>query len=322
MAKKYLMLVVIAAALVLFSLLFQGTAIKVKASFPEKEDQSFEKEEEVWRSERDKEMRSPLSWLTIAGLYWLEEGESSFGSGPSNRIILPSHSSPPSAGKFIFKKGKIKVVANKGAGLKVAGKEIKKIFLKGDDAGRSDVVELGELRMWVIKRGERYAIRLRDLNAPAYKNYKGLDFFPPSKKFKIEADFIPYPDSKTVTVKTIINTEYDMTSPGYVRFMIDGKEYRLDAFRGDAKGKKLFFIFRDETNGKETYEPGRFMVSDILDNGKVDLNFNRAYNPPCAYTPYATCPLASPQNWLKVRIEAGEKKYPGSHHWEEEKKFF
>ena len=285
-----------------------------KPALQEKEGQRFIKEEMEWRVNRDKRMRSSTSWLTIAGLFWLEEGESSFGAASSNKIILPSGSAPPSAGKFIFKSGKIKVVANEGTDLKYEGKIIKEKVFKGDDAGKPDVVELAELRMWMIKRGDQYAIRLIDLNAPAYKNYKVLEFFPPRKKFKIEADFVTYPTPKTIPTATAIGTKEEMVSPGYIKFLIDGLEYRLDAFNGNEKNTKLFFIFSDETSGKETYGGGRFMYSDFLEKGKVDLNFNRAYNPPCAYTPYATCPLPLPQNILKVRIEAGEKTYPDGHH--------
>ncbi|MFQ6070206.1 MAG: DUF1684 domain-containing protein [Candidatus Aminicenantales bacterium] len=289
------------------SLIYGATAIS------EKQKENFEKEEIRWREERERQMRSPTSWLTIAGLFWLDEGKNAFGSDPSNKIRLPSYSSPASAGWFILKKGKVKVVAEKGVELKLKGKKIKKSALKGDDQGEPDVVELGRLKMWVIKRGERYAIRLRDPEALGLKNYTGLDFFPPSEKFRIEAEFVPYPEGKKLRIKTIINTENEMASPGYVKFSLDGKEYHLDVF-GNPSNKRLFIIFKDGTNGKETYEPGRFLRAKIMDNGKVDLNFNRAYNPPCAYTPYATCPLAPLQNWLKVRIEAGEKKYPGSKH--------
>lgn len=302
--------------MVLFFFFLQWVVEEGRARSLVDEDQRFLKEEIKWREERDKQMRSSKSWLSIAGLFWLEKGENSFGIDASNKIKLPECSAPPVAGKFIFKEGKIKVVAHEGVLLTMKGKEIKQMVLRGDEVypEEPDVVELNDLRMWVIKRGERSAIRLRDLNAAAYKDYKGLDFFPPSKKFKIEAIFVPFPSPKTFTVATVIGTETEMKSPGYVTFKMDGKEYRLDAFSADPENKKLFFIFKDETNGNETYGAGRFMVSDFLENGKADLNFNRAYNPPCAYTPYATCPLAPEQNWLKIHIEAGEKKYTGAHH--------
>jgi uncharacterized protein (DUF1684 family) len=184
--------------------------------------------------------------------------------------------------------------------------------LKGDDFETPDVVELNNLRMWVIKRFDQYAIRMRDLNHKPFQNYRGLDFFPPQEKYKILAEFYPFQEPKKVEVGTVVGKSTEINSLGYVTFKIDGKAYRLDAFSG--KSKTLFFVFGDETNGKDTYSASRFLDAEILENGKVLLNFNRAHNPPCAYTPYATCPLPPPQNQLKISISAGEKKYPDSYH--------
>lgn len=273
---------------------------------------TFIQEELKWREQRDREMRAPTSWLNIAGLFWLKEGENSFGASWKNSIKLPEESALSFAGSFILDKGTVTVVAEGGTPLKIDGKTIHKAELKGDDTGKPDVVELNDLRMWVIKRFDQYAIRLRDLNHLPYKNYEGLDFFPPSEKYKIQADFQAFDEPKKVEVGTVIGKNTEMNSPGYVTFKIDGKLCRLEAFSGAPA--TLFFIFGDETNGKETYEASRFMDANILANGKVDMNFNRAYNPPCAYTPFATCPLPPPQNQLKIQILAGEKKYPDSQH--------
>ncbi|MBW1679533.1 MAG: DUF1684 domain-containing protein, partial [Deltaproteobacteria bacterium] len=144
------------------------------------------------------------------------------------------------------------------------------------------------------------------------KNYKELDFFLPDPAYRMEAEFVPYSEPKKVTVATAVGTEVDLDAKGIVKFQIHGLDYELEAFEGGKDG--LFFIFRDETSGKETYGASRFMAADILANGKVDLNFNRAYNPPCAYTAFATCPLPPDKNVLSVRIEAGEKNYPGAQH--------
>ncbi|MFQ5721247.1 MAG: DUF1684 domain-containing protein [Candidatus Aminicenantales bacterium] len=280
---------------------------------PQAESQ-FLKQEMAWREKRDQKMRSATSWLTIAGLFWLEEGENSFGTSPENRIKLPPGSAPAQAGKFMVNNSKVTVIAAPGIDLKINGQKIKKADLQADDSGKPDIIELNDLRLWVIKRGQRLAIRLRDFNNPAYKEYTGLDFFPPSLKFKLEGNFVAYKVPKKIKVPTMVATEAEMISPGYVTFQLNGHKYRLQAFQANPANTKLFFIFKDQTNGRETYEASRFMVSDLSPEGKVDLNFNRAYNPPCAYTPYATCPLPPPQNYLPVRIEAGEKKYPGSHH--------
>ncbi len=277
-----------------------------------KDEQAFIREELAWRETRDKEMRASTSWLNIAGLFWLKEGENRFGTSTENLIKLPERAAPLFAGSFHLDNGRVTVTAASDTGLTVNGKTIHTFELRGDDTGKPDEVELNDLRMWVIKRFDRTAIRLRDLNHLPYKNYRGLDFYPPTKKFKLEAQYHPFSEPIKVEVETVVGENTEMDSPGYVTFEIDGKVYRLDAFSGQPN--VLFFIFGDETNGKETYEASRFMEADILEDGKVNLNFNRAFNPPCAYTPYATCPLPPPQNRLKIRISAGEKKYPDPPH--------
>lgn len=277
------------------------------------DDPSFVKAELEWREARDQSMRSPTSWLTIAGLYWLDEGENTFGTDPENKFRLPEGSGPPFAGKFILHDEKVKVVSSAGSVLRSEGKTIEEMVLKSDKTGKPDIIDLNDLRMWVIERGGRLAIRLRDLNAPRYKNYSGLEFFPPRKKYHIKADLVLYNPPKTVTLGTAIGTETNMVSLGVVKFLLNGKEYRLDAFEEEPGSKTLFIVFKDETSGKETYGASRFMEVHLLDDGSLDLNFNRAYNPPCAYTPHATCPLPPPQNILPVRIEAGEKMYQKEH---------
>lgn len=280
--------------------------------FSREDQKTFFQEELEWREQRDREMRAPTSWLNIAGLFWLKEGKNSFGTSGENPIKLPEGSAPSFAGSYILDKGTVTVASKQGIPLKIGGKTIHKAELKGDDTGSPDIVELNDLRMWVIKRFDQYAIRLRDLNHSPYKNYKGLDFFRPTEKYKVLGEYHPFPEPKNMEVGTAVGLNTEMSSLGYVIFEIEGKLYRLDAFSGEPK--TLFFIFGDETNGKETYEASRFMVARFLKNGKVDLNFNRAFNPPCAYTPFATCPLPPPQNQLKIQILAGEKKYPDSQH--------
>jgi uncharacterized protein len=278
-----------------------------------KKNEDFHKKEMKWREARDKSMRSPTSWLTIAGLFWLDEGENTFGTDKTNKLVLPPGSAPSFCGTFILGEGRVKVMAAEGAGTKIEGKEVDEKILTSDDQGNPDVLELNDLRMWVIKRGERCGIRMRDPNARAYKEYKGLEFFPPSEKYRIKGNFVPYDKEKIIEITTFAGTKAEMISPGSVLFALDGKEYRLEAFKENEENTKLFIVFKDLTNGEETFAKGRFLTADVLDNGKVDLNFNRAVNPPCNYTPYATCPVPPHNaNWLNVRIEAGEKAYTGT----------
>lgn len=306
MRKKIALFTVIVGFFLMANGSFSNTTSAIK-------NEDFHKEEMKWREERDKSMRSPTSWLTIAGLFWLDEGDNTFGTDKTNKLVLPSSSAPSFCGKFILGEGTVKVIAAKGAGIKIKEEEIDEKILTSDNQGNPDVLELNDLRMWVIKRGERYGIRMRDFNAQAYKEYKGLKFFPPSEKFQIKGNFIPYDKEKTIEITTVAGTKAEMISPGSVLFALDGKEYRLEAFKADEKNTKLFIVFKDLTNGEKTFAKGRFLTVDVLDNGKVDLNFNRAVNPPCNYTPFATCPVPPhKENWLKVLIEAGEKTYPGT----------
>jgi len=273
---------------------------------------SFDNAELTWRAERDQKMKSPTSWLTIAGLFWLEDGEKTFGTDTRNNIVLPEGSAPPFAGRFMLQNGEVRVVSS-GSVLKHEGTIIEEMVMKSDVDGDPDIIELNDLQMWVIERGDRVAIRLRDINASRYRRYRGLRFYRSKKYYKLKAEFVPFSEPKIVKVPTVVGMEAEMISLGYVKFKLLGKDLRLDAFKAEPESKKLFIIFRDRTSGDETYGGGRFLVAQIMDDGSVDLNFNRAYNPPCAYTPYATCPLPSPQNELPVKIEAGEKKYGEEH---------
>jgi uncharacterized protein (DUF1684 family) len=269
--------------------------------------------EREWRGERDRRMREPTSWLTIAGLFWLEECDNTFGSAADNDIILPEHSAPDKAGVFVMERGSVAVIAEEGAGIMCNDTAVTVKTLRSDAAAEPDVLALGRLRLWIIERGGRLAVRMRDLEAERFRDYRGLRFYPPKEEYIIPATFVPYPEPKLITLATVVGTEAEVRSPGYLQFEIDGSELRLDVFGEDANANQFSLIFKDETSGDETYGACRFMSVAADSTGRFELNFNRAYNPPCAYTPYATCPLPPPQNDLPVRIEAGEKRYMKHH---------
>lgn len=277
------------------------------------QDPEFVKAEMDWRETRDQSLRKPTSWLTIAGLHWLEEGENTFGTAEHHPVRLPEGSAPADCGKFTLKDGQVKFTAARGVDFKIGDEIVRKRDLKGDDTREQDVLEINALKMWVIKREDRIAIRLRDQNAKRFQEYSGLKFFPPKEKFKLVADFVAYPELKKQLISSVVGTKSEMTIPGYLKFELDGKEYQLDVFGSSPDAERFFIVMKDGTSGDETYGASRFMSATKLENNKVDLNFNRAYNPPCAYTPYATCPLPPPQNILTVRIEAGEMMYGEPH---------
>jgi len=265
-----------------------------------------------WREQRETRLKADGGWLTVAGLFWLEPGENRFGTDPSNAIVLPAGSAPARAGVFVFTDGTTTLRAEPGAQITVAGKPVTTQVMTPDASGEPDVAALGALTMQVIKRGERYAIRLKDKNSAMRRDFTGLRWFPIAASYKVTAAWVHYDPPKEIAVPTILGTTEKMRCPGAAVFDIGGQQVRLEPVLEEPDAKELFYIFRDGTSGKETYGAGRFLYSELPAGGKVVLDFNRAYNPPCAFTPYATCPLPPEQNRLAVRIEAGELAY--GHH--------
>jgi uncharacterized protein (DUF1684 family) len=245
----------------------------------------------AWRRAREAALRADGGWLTVAGLFWLHEGANRFGSDPSGEIALPD--GPPRAGTFELHHGK--VTAETGG----AARE-----MRPDSA---DAVKVGRLSLFVIKRGDRYGIRLKDPESQYRRNFHGLDYFPVNEKYRIAAKFVSEP--RKIPILNVLGQTEQQDCPGYAIFRLDGRELKLYPVLEEPNAKSLFFIFRDQTSGKETYGAGRFLDTDLPRDGRVVLDFNKAYNPPCSFTPYATCPLPPPENRLPVRIEAGEKKY-------------
>ena len=192
------------------------------------------------------------------------------------------------------------------------GKPVTTMELRDDSAGAPDMLALGDLTMFVIKRGERHAIRLRDTKSRMRREFTGLTWYPVREEHRVVATFIPYEPQHSIAIPNILGETERLPCPGYASFSLQGKALRLEPVIEAPGDDQLFYIFRDETSGKETYPAGRFLYSDMPKDGKVVLDFNKAYNPPCAFTPYATCPLPPKQNRLAARIEAGEKNY--GHH--------
>jgi uncharacterized protein len=264
---------------------------------------------ESWRKERESRLKAPDGWLALAGLFWLKEGENRVGSDPSYEIVLPDARAPQRVGVFDFHKGNTTFRVASGAHVSVNGKGVLTAELKPDTSGKPDLLQIGDFTMLVIQRGPRYAIRLRDLHSKAREEFTKLRWYPVRPQYRIVAKFVSYDQPKTIAVPNILGQVDNEPSPGYATFQLMGHGYRLDPVLEDGQ---LFFIFRDLTSGKTTYGAGRFLYADLPKEGKIVLDFNKAYNPPCAFTPYATCPLPPKQNRLPVKIEAGELTY-GNH---------
>ena len=281
---------------------------------PATADEAYRAGVRKWREEREARLKADGGWLTLAGLFWLKEGKNPFGTDPAGDIVLPEGSAPAKAGVFELKGEQVTVALQPGAHGRIAGKAVSgAVAMRPDTSGSPDVLEMGTLTMNVIKRGDRYGIRLKDKNSPVRKGFTGLKWFDIQEAYRVEARWVSYPQPKPVKVPNVLGQTESMPSPGYAEFTLNGKPVRLDGVLEDPHAEQLFFILRDQTSGKETYGAGRFLYSDLPKAGKVVLDFNKAYNPPCAFTPYATCPLPPPQNWMPVRVEAGEMAYGKGH---------
>ena len=276
-------------------------------------DPAYRAEIDKWRAAREARLKGDGGWLQVVGLFWLKEGDNPFGTDPGNRIVLPAGSAPARAGVFELRRGKTTVRTEKGALATVGGKPVTVLELRPDVPGPADVLKLGpRLTLHVIERGGRYGIRLKDTQSALLKDFTGLRWFPVREDYKVEARFVPYDPPKKVSVPNILGQVDELPSPGYAAFTVGGREVRLDPVLEEPGASELFFIFRDETARKETYQAGRFLYTAMPKDGKLTLDFNKAYSPPCAFPPYATGPLPPKQNRLPLRLEAGEMR--SGHH--------
>jgi uncharacterized protein (DUF1684 family) len=267
-------------------------------------EEKFLRKHQQWQERRMERLSSPGGWLNLAGLYWLAEGENTLGSDSSNHIVFPA-AAPGRIGRFILSDSTITFIPEPGVEVMHGNSLAGEMKIRADRPGPATVLEAGSLAWFVIERSGRYGIRLRDYDHPAPAAFGGIESFPPSLEWRIRARFEPYEEAREILVPTEIGTMEQYVCPGTLHFNIGGVEQTLLPLNS---GKRLFILFADETSGIETYGGGRFMYTDAANRkGWVILDFNRAYNPPCAFTPYATCPLPPRENFLSVRIEAGEK---------------
>ncbi|NJL27255.1 MAG: DUF1684 domain-containing protein [Thermoanaerobaculia bacterium] len=305
------------ASFVVWAVLVAALAIgswSTPAGEPPAADASFAPNLLAWRQDRLERLTSEDGWLTLAGLFWLEEGANTCGSDPSSNLVFPGRSVPPKIGVFYRRGEEVELEPAPGVAVTAAGEPIAgRLRLDSDATGVPTRLQLGSLDFHLIRRGDRFGVRLKDSQSPLRLHFPGLDYFPADVSWRVAARFEPHVPPKRVSVPNVLGTVNEEESPGAVVFERGGVSYRLDALPG-SEGE-LFLVFGDATSGKESYGGGRFLYADPPDaDGKVLLDFNRAYNPPCAFTAFATCPLPPPENKLKLAIEAGEKKFAGGHH--------
>ncbi|HVN78976.1 MAG TPA: DUF1684 domain-containing protein [Terriglobia bacterium] len=265
-----------------------------------------------YRRDREAWMRSEDSPLAFAGLFWLKVGVNTFGTDPSNDLILPRGTAPGKIGRLIVSGETVKLVTeNPAAQLKLGNQIVHESILKTDDAeSLPDMVYMGDLRFKVIRRGSQFALRLIYVKNPPLLAFAHLDFFEIDPTYNLNGTFVPYRPPRKIKVISVTGQVEEMICPGVVRFNLGGRNQTLQPVLESPNAKELFFIFKDSTNGTETYAGGRFLYSPLPEGTRVVLDFNQAHNPYCAYSSYSTCPLPPFSNWLKIPIRAGEKKYP------------
>ena len=257
-----------------------------------------------WQEKRAERLKAEDGWLSLIGLFWLSEGK--------NVISLPSAGSPTLT---LTRNGRT-VTLEPDAQMTIDGKPVAApvALLADADENGPTIVQRGSVRFNVIKRGERYGLRVKDAQAQTRTQFAGLDYFPTEPKWRVEARFEPYNPPKKIPIIDVTGMTSENISPGALVFTVDGKEYRIDPVIEEGSDE-LFLIFKDETSRDDTYQAGRYLYAAKPGaDGKTVIDFNKAYNPPCTFTPYATCPLPPPQNRLPIRVEAGEKRYHGGDH--------
>ncbi len=268
---------------------------------------------EAWHKGRIERLQSEEGWLSLVGLHWLAEGENGIGTGAEAKVRFPEGMGPERAGVLILEGGKVRLKAVAGSPLTVNGAPATDMPLRMDADGKPDVLQLAGRSFFVIRRGEhgeKVGVRVKDPKSPVRTGFRGIEMYPFDPAFRVVGTFEAYPEPKMVQIPTVIGVSDTMKAWGRVHFTLKGKKVTLEPV--DEGDGRLFFIFRDLTSGKTTYPAGRFLYADPAKDGKVILDFNQSYNPPCAFTRFATCPLPPPQNVMKLAIKAGEKNY-GDH---------
>jgi uncharacterized protein len=270
----------------------------------------------AWRAQRAANLQAPEGWLSLVALGWLKEGDNTFGSAEDSRVQI-SGKIPAHLGVVRLEKRTLRLLAPAEGfpkDLLVDGQPAKEQALVADDADKPSKLTIGTVTIIAIHRDEQYALRVKDLQAATRTGFHGLRWYEPNANYRVHARWIPHNPPKVLDIPTVLGTTTHMPAPGVAEFTVDGKVLRLEPVLEDPKSTDLFFIMRDATSKTTTYGAGRFLYSEFPDHGlsqpgEIWLDFNRLFNPPCAFTAYATCPLPPPQNRLTVPIPAGEQRY-------------
>ena len=282
------------------------------------QEASWEHELAAWRTQHVNDLLKPAGWLSLTGLEWLQPGDNTFGTAGDNKIHLAG-SGAGHIGILRLEGTNVKLLPPPGGfppDLQVAGAPAKEqvLLVEADNDRNAPHLTIGTLNMYVIRREDKYALRVKDSKSSTLVTFHGLNWYDPNERYRVKAKWIPYNPPKSVTLATLAGTTYSQPIPGAAEFVLEGKTYRIEPVLEDPAATQLFFILRDTTSATTTYKACRFLYTVLPTHGvdkpgELWLDLNRLENPPCAYTPFATCPLPPPQNRLAIALPVGEKRY-------------
>ena len=261
-----------------------------------------------WRETMESALRREEGWLSLAGLFWLAPGTNGIGAAPHSRILLPAGTAPDDAGIIELNGTEAVFCPAPGVGALVNGEPVGSVVLQPDVSGAPTRVRVGDVTFVLLRRGKRWGVRVWNRKHPARADFPGRRWYPIQESFALSAVYVRYDPPRPVSIPNILGDTEELACPGHAEFDLRGSAGRLLVNDADSDG--LFIVFADPTNGGTTYPAGRFLRTPPVEGNRVLLDFNRAYNPPCAFTPYATCPLPPSANRLSIPVEAGEQLDP------------
>ncbi|NII09137.1 DUF1684 domain-containing protein [Oleiagrimonas sp. C23AA] len=292
-------------------LLIAATLFGVVTCVSAADTSSYTHSIEAWRHARVQRLTAPHGWLSLVALDWLSPGANTVGSAKDNAIVIDK--APAHLGTIDWRKdGSVQLtLAGDAKGVTIDGKHEHEATLRDDSHAKPTTVAFGTVGFYLIDRDGRKGLRVKDTQAPTRKHFLGIDYFPIDPSWRVVAKWVPFDPPRTLEMGSVIGTVDKVPVPGKAVFTRDGHTYTLYPIIEAPGDEQYFLVFADATSGKETYGAARFIYVDKPQNGHVVIDFNKAYNPPCAFTSFATCPLAPPENRLDLRVTAGEKKYRG-----------
>ena len=272
-------------------------------------DPAYVKAVESWRAKHEADYRR--EYVPLAGLFYLKPGANTAGSAAGSDVRLPSRA-PASIGRFMLENGRVRFEPGQDSRVTLRGTIVRApVLLKSDAEDEADELAIATMTVWIHESGDRRSIRLRDPESDVARSFKGFRWFPIDPRYRVSGRFVKDPKPRVIEMPLLTGDIDSGTTEGVVEFSLNNSTIRMRPIT--TQPGRLWFIFRDATAGHETYEAARFLYANLNSDGTVEIDFNEAYNPPCSFNSFTTCPLPLPENRLALRIPVGEMAYAGSH---------